>query len=351
LPSLVAVTLVVPAPTAVTRPLELTDAMLLLALDHETTRPVRMLLLTSRVVADSLTVSPTWSDGAAGKTDTDATGIGADGLTVIADCPVFPSLVAVIVALPAATAVTKPDAEIVAMTELLELQVTVRPVSVLLFASRVVADNWTVPPIARVAVAGATDTDATGIGAGALTVIADCAVLPSLAAVICADPAAIAVARPSAETVAIPLLLELHVVVRPVSVLLFASRVVADNWTVPPIANVEVAGETNIDATGIGGGTSTVNVARPLWPSLEPVMVAVPAASAVTSPVGATEAIAGAELCHETARPLSGLPTESSTVAVARAFCPMMTAAGVIATRTVATGVGVGGGEITASVA
>jgi len=65
----------------------------------------------------------------------------------------------------------------------------------------------------------------------------------------------------------------------------------------------------------------------------------------VTSPVGATEAIAGAELCHETARPLSGLPTESSTVAVARAFCPMMTAAGVIATRTVATGVGVGGGE------
>jgi len=32
-------------------------------------------------------------------------------------------------------------------------------------------------PIARVAVAGATDTDATGIGAGALTVIADCCCL------------------------------------------------------------------------------------------------------------------------------------------------------------------------------
>jgi hypothetical protein len=47
----------------------------------------------------------------------------------------------VIVALPAAIAVTKPDAETVLMLVLLELQAITRPVRTLLLASRVVAES------------------------------------------------------------------------------------------------------------------------------------------------------------------------------------------------------------------
>jgi hypothetical protein len=104
-----------------------------------TARPVSTLLLASRVTAESCTVSPTWRLGVAGVTDTDATGAGAGALTVIAAAPVFVSLVAVIVALPAPIAVTRPDAETVLIPVLLELQLTLRPVSTLLLASRVVA--------------------------------------------------------------------------------------------------------------------------------------------------------------------------------------------------------------------
>lgn len=62
-----------------------------------------------------------------GVTVTDPTGTAS---TVIVAVPLFPSLVAVITALPRATPVTTPLAETVATAGALELQVTVRPVSV-----------------------------------------------------------------------------------------------------------------------------------------------------------------------------------------------------------------------------
>jgi hypothetical protein len=49
----VAVIVVDPAPTPLTNPVELTEAMLEFALDHVTTRPVSTLLLASRKVAES----------------------------------------------------------------------------------------------------------------------------------------------------------------------------------------------------------------------------------------------------------------------------------------------------------
>ena len=133
-------------------------------------------------------------------------------------------------------------------------------------------------------VAGETVTDATGTGAGALTVIADVPFLPSLEAVIVAFPAATAVTNPEAETVATVGLPELHVIVRPVSTLLLASRVTADSCAVPPTCRLAVAGETETDATGTGCGAVTVSPATPLCPSLEAVIDALPAATAVTSP-------------------------------------------------------------------
>jgi hypothetical protein len=175
---------------------------------------------------------------------------------------------------------------------LLDVQVITRPVRTLLLASRVTAVNWTLAPICKVVLDGETETVATGAGggAGALTVMTAAAVWPSLDAEICTDPEAIAVTRPSAETVAMLVLPELQTMVRPVRTLLLASRVTAATCTVPPICNAAVVGETVTDATGTGAGTSTVSEARPVCPSLEAVIVAVPAPTAVTSPVDATVA-------------------------------------------------------------
>ena len=67
-----------------------------------------------------------------------------------------------------------------------------------------------------------------------VTVIAAVPAFVSLVAVIVALPAATALIRPNAETVVIPVLLELQLITRPASTLLFASRVMADKPTVSP---------------------------------------------------------------------------------------------------------------------
>jgi hypothetical protein len=222
------------------------------------TRPVSTLLAASRVTADSWTEAPTCRLEVAGDTDTDATGTGAGALTLIAAEAIRPSLDAVIDTLPAATAVTNPEPETVAIPRLAELQVITRPVSTLPLASLVTAESCAVPPTWRFAVAGDTDTDATGTGAGALTLIAAEADCPSLEAVIDTLPAAKAVTRPEPETVAIPVLPEPQLITRPVSTLLLASCVTADSCAVPATWRVAVAGDTDTDATGIGAGALTM---------------------------------------------------------------------------------------------
>jgi hypothetical protein len=110
-------------------------------------------------------------------------GGGGAAVTVIDEVPIFVSLNAVIVALPAAIAVTSPEPETVLMPGLLELQAIVRPVSTLLLASRVVAESWTVAPTNKLDDDGETATVATGAGGGAVTVIVAPLLLPSLVAV------------------------------------------------------------------------------------------------------------------------------------------------------------------------
>jgi hypothetical protein len=61
------------------------------------------------------------------------------GVTVTVVLPVLLSLVAIMLAVPGATAVTRPAVDTVATPVLLELQVTARPVSTWLLASNVVA--------------------------------------------------------------------------------------------------------------------------------------------------------------------------------------------------------------------
>src|SRR6267154_1550177 len=94
------------------------------------------------------------------ETLTEATGVG---VTVIEDVPLLPSLVAVITAVPAATAVTKPVVdETLARVGSLDDHVTKRPVSVLLLKSLSVSVSWTVRPTVSVADDGLTATVATG---------------------------------------------------------------------------------------------------------------------------------------------------------------------------------------------
>jgi hypothetical protein len=112
---------------------------------------------------------------------------------------------------------------------------------------------------------------------------------------------------------------------------------------VPPTCRLAVAGDTEIDATGIGAGALTLRAEEAVLPSLEALIMALPGPTALTSPVAATVATLMLELSQVIARPVIGFPLESSSVAVARAAWPTRTAEGLTATNTVAMGVGGGG--------
>ena len=136
---------------------------------HDTGWPVSVLPAESLVVATRRTPWPIVSDALAGVTSTEATGAGGADVTVIAALPDFPSLVAVTVAEPAATADTKPALSTVAIAGSLVVQLTARPLSVLPAESWVVAVSCTLPPGASDALAGDTTTDATGAAVGGAT--------------------------------------------------------------------------------------------------------------------------------------------------------------------------------------
>jgi hypothetical protein len=158
----------------VTIPAVVTVATLGLDVPHVMVRPVSTLPAESLSVALTCSFAPTVSVSFLGASVTEDTGTS---VTVIVDVPLFPSLVAVIVAEPGATAVTSPEAETVASAVALDDHVTVRSVSTLPPASRTVAVSCDVFVTRSVAELGDTETVAT---AGAVTVTADESVCPSL---------------------------------------------------------------------------------------------------------------------------------------------------------------------------
>src|SRR2546422_3549824 len=182
-PSLVAVIVAELAATPVTDPLALTVATAALLVAQVTARPLRAVPFESFGVAVNWVVAPTVRLAAAGLMVTEATGTFVG---VTADVPLFPSLVAVIVAAPAATPVTNPLALTKATAALLVAHVTVRPVRAVPFKSFGVAVNWVVAPTMRLAVAGLTVTEATGTF---VTVMGEVPPRPSLASVIAVWPA------------------------------------------------------------------------------------------------------------------------------------------------------------------
>src|SRR5438093_50146 len=190
---------------------------------------------------------------------TSVTGGAAAG-TVIAELPLFPSLVAVIFAKPVATPVTSPLPFTVATPGASVDHVIALPESGFPLASSSVAVSCCVAPTYIDAVAGLTLTEATGTG---FTVMAAPALFPSLVAVMFAEPTATAATSPFAFTVATLGASLDQVIVRPESGLPLASSGVAVSCWVPPSKIVAAVGLTVSDATGI----VTVTTAVALVPS------------------------------------------------------------------------------------
>src|SRR5438093_1119130 len=258
----------------------------------------------------------------------------AAAVTVRADVPVTVSDVAAMLAVPAVTPLTIPLPVTVATAVLFDAQATVRPVSVLPFASLRVAVSWTVWPVGTEAVAGLTVTDATGT---VLTVIVAVPPCPSLVAVIVAEPAVTPVTSPLPLTVATAVLLLAQLTARPDNGLPFASLGVAASCTVWPTCTDADAGLTATDATGT---LVTKIAAVPLFPSLVAVSVAAPTATPVACPAPFTVATPGLLLDQVTVRPPSGLPNASRVIAAYCAVCPTPIVAVAGVTLTDATGSG-----------
>src|SRR5437879_13600762 len=164
----------------------------------------------------------------------------------MAAVPLWPSLVAVIVAEPATFALTSPVPVTVATGVLLLAHVTVRPVRMVPLASRRVALSCTVWPAGTLADAGLTVTDATGTPLPVMPAVPLC---PSLVAVIVTGPpAATPLTSPLPFTLAIALLLDCQVITRPVNGLPFACRGVAGSCTVRPCRTLAAGGVTTHDA-------------------------------------------------------------------------------------------------------
>jgi hypothetical protein len=113
----------VPTATPVTTPVVLTVATAMLSEDHVIDLPTRTFPPASFVVAVAWVVLPTPIVEDASDTVTDAT--ATDATVTVAD-PLWPSMVAVMLAVPAPTPVTTPALLTVATKELSDDQPTVR---------------------------------------------------------------------------------------------------------------------------------------------------------------------------------------------------------------------------------
>ena len=204
-------------------------------------------------------------------------------------------------------ALTTPFPLTLALPPSLLCQLTGLPVTTFPPASLATAVSCALVPSRRVSGEGVTVTVAT---APTITVMDAVALLPSLVAVMDAVPRFTPVTTPVGDTVATPVVPELHVIVRPVSTLPFASLNVAERVVVAPTPTLADVGATVTVETGSG---TTVTVAVPLFPSLVAVIVAVPADTPVTTPFKTVATPVALEL-QVTTRPVSVLPFASVSV-------------------------------------
>jgi len=179
----------------------------------------------------------------AGLTVTEATGTV---VTVRVAVPLWPSLVAVIVADPTALVVTKPLALTAATAALFDAQVTTRPASGPPVESLGTAVSCVDLPTVIVADEGVTVTEATGARVTVRVAVAD---RLSLVATIVVLPVDTPTPRPLALTVATAGLLLTQVTTRPASGLPAESNGAAMNCCAPPTNMSAVVGDRVSDAT------------------------------------------------------------------------------------------------------
>ncbi|MDQ6886851.1 MAG: hypothetical protein M3068_06095 [Gemmatimonadota bacterium] len=162
IPSLVAVTSVLPSRSPSASPLPPTRTMLVSRLDQVMSRLVTGAPVMSRGVALSRRPYPSSTRPLSGAM---VTAVTADGATVIRAEPMWPSLVAITVTVPVPTASRTPACDTLATSSLLLLQTTRRPASARPAASLTVATNCTRSPTAMLRPGACTDTAATSGGA------------------------------------------------------------------------------------------------------------------------------------------------------------------------------------------
>ncbi len=268
---------------------------------------------------------------------------GGAAVTVTAAVPFWPSLVAVIVAVPTTPPVTRPLPLTVATPSALLAQVTVRPVSTLPAASLRVAVNCCSAPTTTLALAGVTVTVATGAVLAVVVPLAKLESPPNTAFTFSVPRNATSWnwyatpdCRPStvqfrAAPIVLPATGVAHVpsvtsVADAQEIVPAAKRMsYCAGWPVPSPTSVKErvtelavtpATARLLTVPGFVTVAVTVIAAWPLWPSLVAVIVAEPADTAVTRPLPLTVATAVLPLAHVTTRPASGFPPASLGVAV-----------------------------------
>ena len=183
---------------------------------------------TSLTVADSCALAPTAIVVLEGSTVTLLT---AKFETVTVAVPLLPSLVAVMVAVPALTALTKPSVEIDATVLSEVAHVIARPVTNVPFASFVVAVSCVFWPTEIDNGFGVTTTVATG---ACVTVIVAASLFPSAVPVSVAVPAPRAVTMPFASIVATAVLLLDQMIARSLRMFWPASYATPVSWVLSP---------------------------------------------------------------------------------------------------------------------
>ena len=134
-------------------------------------------------------------------------------VTVTVAVPLVPPAVAVMVTVPSFFALTRPSPLTLAIAGSLEDQLNVRPLTGLPAASKPCAVSGTMSPIFIDDVAGVTRMLASG---PVVTVTVEVPLFPPVDAVIVAVPTRAPVTTPLPETVAVAVLLDVHVMVRSV---------------------------------------------------------------------------------------------------------------------------------------
>lgn len=226
-------------------------------------------------------------------------------MTVRFAVPDLPFDVAVISDVPALMPVATPDAETDAISGLPEDHTDVPVILAVVPSLKVpVARKACVPPMAILDVAGVTAIDTSD--AGTVTVKVALPDLPFALAVMRVLPAATPIAVPVDDTVPTEGVPEDQAAVLLMFAVVPSVKVpVATKFCVPPTKTPAVAGVTAIDASV--AMAVTFNVAVPVLPLRLAVMVELPAAIPVATPLGNMEPIKGLAEVHVTVLVISAL--------------------------------------------